>query len=673
MKISLQWLNEYLDTPVAAEQAEQLLTDQGLPIEQTEPFGDDLMLDVEVTSNRSDCLSHVGMAREIAAGGGLTLRLPDCSLPEANGEPVTALTSVDNQGPDSCSVYTARVIRGVKVAPSPDWLVRHIACIGMRSINNVVDATNFVMMELGQPLHAFDLARLEQRRIVVRSAQPGEQFVAIDGTRHKLTANMLLIVDAQRPVAVGGVMGGLNSEVGDDAVDILLEAAMFAPLSIRRTSRKLKLASDSSYRFERGVDPRGVETASCRAARLIVELAGGTLAPGVIRAGADAAAQRSVNMRTARCNSLLGLDLSAEQMAQWLSRLGLAPECDDQAGLITCSIPTFRLDLKREVDLIEEVARMHGLDDVPIQEKIHIQAKAPPALQAARQELGGVLVGHGYYETINPIFVSLRHGKAFLPAECTPTVLSGEHQKNEPMLRPSLVPSLMICRKANQDVGNTNAQLYEHASVWWVSDQEVIEESHLALLRDAADVQEALRDLRGSIEELAERLLGAQRVSFTPTDAEGYSYAAKISCDAMDLGVIGMVDVKRQDMFDLQTPVVIAELDATALLSKYPPSRQVGRLARFPGIERDLSLIVDEKVAWSQIESTLRSSEPALLEGLTFLGTYRGTPIPAGRKSVSLRMLFRDPQGTLRHEQVDPQVAAVVEQLCATVGAELRA
>ena len=672
MNISLQWLNDYLDTPLDADQVERVLTAQGLPIEAVVPCGDDLMLDVEVTSNRPDCLSHVGLAREVAAGTGQRLRLPDCSLPAAEGEPVTALTSVDNQVPGTCPVYTARVIRGVRVAPSPPWLVGRLESIGLRSVNNVVDATNFVMMELGQPLHAFDMARLEQRRIVVRAAVQGEAFEAIDGTRHTLDAAMMMIADAERPVAVAGVMGGLNSEVSASSTDILLEAASFAPLSIRRTSRRLKLGSDSSYRFERGVDPVGVETASCRAARLIVELAGGTLAPGVIRAGDDPPARRSVALRTARCNSLLGLELSAAQMVGLLTRLGLEPAPDGDAGTITCLIPTFRLDLWREVDLIEEIARLHGLEQIPLRERIQIEVKAPQAAQAARAELGRVLVGHGYHETINPVFLSRRYGEAFLPQGLAPVTVEDERSKATPMLRPSLLPSLMLCRKANQDVGNAGVRVFELAAAWWYDQQRIVERRSLTLLSDAGDTQQALRDLRGVIEELCERLLGPAPVSFKPGDADGYAPAATVTVGERHVGVMGVAASSLQDLFDLQAPVVVAELDAEALLGGYPPSRQVSPLARFPGIERDLSVIVPEQVTWQGIEQALHGAEPALLESLTFLGAYRGKPIAKGRKSVSLRMTFRDPERTLRHEQVDPQVAAVVAQLEAAVGAELR-
>lgn len=673
MKISLDWLNRYLDQPVSADQAERLLSAQGLPIESREAAGDDLVLDVEVTSNRSDCLSHVGVAREIAAGSDRRLKLPDAALPSEAEEPAAALTSVVNEREDLCPVYTARVIRGVKVGPSPAWLVKRLEAIGLRGVNNVVDVTNFVLMEMGQPLHAFDLARLAGRRIVVRAAKAGEGFTAIDGTKHTLTDQMLVIADAARPVAVAGVMGGLDSEVGAATTDVLLESAQFAPLSVRRTSRRLKLSSDSSHRFERGIDPRGVERASRRAAALIVELAGGALAQGVLRAGADEPTPRAVTMRVARCNSLLGLAIPPEHMVNWLERLGLEPHLDPARQTITCRIPTHRLDLAREVDIIEEVARLHGVEDVPVSQRIHIVARAAQPHVAARQQLGRVLTAHGYHETVNFSFIAPRLGELFVPADAAAVMIDDERRKAEPMLRPSLLPSLMACRKSNQDVGNADLRLFEAASTWTLQQGRIVERRMLALLCDAPNAQHAVRDVRGTIEELIRRLAGsAVKLEFKPMTQANFNAAAGIVLDGAGLGIIGAVDRPALERFDLQTPVAAAELEMDPLLAPYPPTVRVAQLPRFPGIERDLSIIVREQIAWDQIEQEIRAANPALLETLDFVTTYRGKPIAKGFKSATLRLTFRDPQTTLRHDQVDVQIAAVVQRLKETLAAELR-
>lgn len=671
MKTSLAWLNRYLDNAVNADELERALTEQGFPIEATESVDADVMLDVEVTSNRSDCLSHVGLAREISAGTGRQLRGPAIELPAASGD-VAGLTSVVNEAPDLCPVYTARVITGVKVGPSPQWLVDCLSTIGLRSVNNVVDVTNFVLMETGQPLHAFDMNLLKEKRIVVRRATKGEEFTAIDGTQHKLDDAMLVIADASRPVAVAGVMGGLESEVGESTTDILLESARFDPLSIRRTSRKLKLASDSSFRFERGVDGRGVDRASQRAAQLIVELAGGALAEGVIRVGEDEPSPHTVTMRVARCNHLLGIEMTGQHMVDLLDALGLSPELDEAEQTITARIPTFRLDLHREVDLIEEVARMHGLDDLAMHQRLNIEVRPLQDSVAARQAIGKTLVAHGYHETVTFSFISPRLGEPFLRAGDKPLVIEDERRKAEPMLRPALAPSLLTCRKANQDVGNHGLKLFEAAAVWSRNNGAIVERSSLCLLCDAEDIQQAVRDVRGTLSELIEQLSGRADVSFEPADIHNTSSAAQVVIGGESVGYLGALDDTCRDRFDLQTAIVVAELDLDSLTTLYPPDHQVGELARFPAIERDVSIVVDETVNWQSIASHVHATQPQLLEDLRFVVTYRGKPIAKGQKCVTLRMVFRDPAQTLRHDQVDPQVDAVVRRLQTELGAQLR-
>ncbi len=684
MNASLNWICSYLDRPVELEQAAQALTAMGFPTEQWEAVetrdGRDWRMDVEVTSNRPDCLCHLGLARELAAGLNLGFTSPAIADEPAGthaAPEAASVTRVDNEATDLCPLYTARVIRGVKVGPSPDWLVSRLEAAGLRSVNNVVDVTNFVLLETGQPLHAFDMARLDEGRIVVRRAKRGEPITAIDGSRHTLDEPMLVIADAARPVAIAGVMGGQETEVGDETTDVLLESAAFDPLSVRRTSRALKLSSDSSYRFERGVDVAGVDRASRRAAALIIELAGGSPAAGVIRAGCEDPIPRSLVLRPARCRQLMGIDFTVEQLVDALGRLGLDPAREgdgvDEDDRIVCRIPTHRLDLQREVDLIEEVARLHGLDRVPVREKIEIIARPPQASVQARRRLGQVLSAHGYFETITLSFVPMTQGEPFVPAGHEAVVLDDERRKAEPMLRPSLLPSLLACRKGNQDAGNEDLRLYEAASVWARREGTIHEWHKLGMLCDAPDRQRALREVRGTIEEAIATLTNWPAAACEPIELHSFSAAAEVRSGDRVLGRFGLLDPAVQKRFDLQTPVVLAELDLPPIIEAYPPEPVVQPLARYPGIERDLSVIVDEPVAWASIERTVRETDPPLLAAIDFLTTYRGKPIEKGRKSVSFRMTFRDPGRTLRHEEVDPQVEAVVDALRENVGAELRA
>ncbi len=674
MKISLAWLNSYLDRAVGGDEAEALLTAVGFPLEGRQATaGGDEMLDVEVTSNRSDCLSHVGVAREVAAASGRRVIDPDASLPAARGD-IHAAATVTLDAADLCPLYTARVVRGVKVGPSPAWLRQRLEAIGLRSVNNVVDVTNFVLHDMGQPLHAFDLAKLRGHKVVVRSARDGELFTAIDASKHRLQPGMLVIADDHAAVAVAGVMGGLDSEVSAATTDVLIESAEFSPLGVRRTSRALKLASDSSYRFERGIDPLGVDRASRRTAKLIVELAGGTLCEGVIRAGRDDPSPRRVTMRLSRCGQLLGREVGVDRVIALLESLGLSPvRAGDDA--ITCTVPSYRRDLQREIDLIEEVARLDGYDKIAVAQKLSLQVRPPQASVGAMRELRRVLTAHGYHETVTFSFVRPEHGQAFVASApgVEGVLIDDARRKAEPMLRPSLLPSLLACRKTNQDAGNRDVRLFETAATYRREGGTIVETRRLALLADVPghDVQQALRDLRGGIEELIAQLSG-QAVTLEPGDARGMAQAAAIHANGTTMGAMGAIDPAVIRAFDLQSPVVAAELELDALIASYPPVRRVSELPRFPGIERDLSVVVDETVPWQAVEAAVTAARPELLESLTFVGTYRGKPIDKGRKSLTLRMQFRDPQRTLRHDEVDPQVQRVVQSLQAAVGAQLR-
>ena len=678
MDASLAWLNSYLDRPATEDDVRQHLSAVGFPVESSDEVrlpsgGTDTCLEVEVTSNRSDCLSHLGLAREVAAATGRHLKVPAGDTPAEAGVPVGEVTSVVVEDAVGCPVYTARVISGVRVGPSPAWLRDRIESVGLRSVNNVVDVTNFVLMEVGQPLHAFDLSKLHGRKIVVRRARKDEPFAAIDGTKHKLAESMLVIADADRAVAVAGVMGGSDTEVGAGTTEILLESAAFDPLSIRRTSRALKLMSDSSHRFERGVDPKAVEWASRRAAALIVEVAGGKLSPGVIRVGQPEPAPKRVSMRTARCNAILGADLGGATQAVYLDRLGLSPKVDGDR--IDCTIPTHRRDLEREIDLVEEVARLHGMDSIEVRDRIAFTVQPRQPHVAARQLLNRVLTAQGYCETITFSFLAPKQATPFVPTGAEAVVIDDERRKSEPVLRPSILPSLLNTRKLNQDVGNDGVRLYEVASTWAQRDGRIVETVKLALLADAEDAHTAVRSLRGAVEEVAERLGGGEgrkAIGFHATTSDTFSAAANLVLNGEVIGTLGLLSPKVRDLFDVRANLVAAELELAPLLALYPPRRSVGALPRFPAIERDVSVVVSETVPWRSIEDAVAATSPAMLERVEFLTAYRGKPIEKGRKSVSFRMLFRDPVGTLRHEQVDPQVSAVVEALKAKVGGEIR-
>ncbi len=680
MKISLNWVNRYLARPVTEAEFSAILPPSGFPVEGCDPQADgDFKLEVEVTSNRPDMLCHIGVARELSAKSGIALKLPAFAVPAATAAPVASVAKVAVQTGE-CALYTARVIKGVKVGPSPAWLKTALENIGLRSISNVVDVTNFVMFETGQPLHAFDLAKLAGGQVVVREAKPeGEDFLAIDGSKHSLKAPMLVIADANQPVAIAGVMGGKDSEVTDATTDILLESALFEPLSVRRTSRQLRMGSDSSYRFERCPDPAGVERASRRAAALILEVAGGSLHEGLIRVGAADPADAVVALRPQKTRDLLGLEVSDAEQKQVLESLGLAVTV--AADALRVAVPSRRADLSREVDLIEEVARLVGMDRIPELPTLPIKVRATQPKVEARRLIGAVLAAHGFHETITPSLVPEKAAKAFSGKVAS---LHGDKgaRKEGGQLRSSVLAGLMACRKLNADAGNSEVKLFELAACWEQAGAGVAERRSLALLADGGpDVQLALRELRAVVEALVEALAGAParaRLQVKPIAGDPQAPQAPqagMLLDGAPLGTFGVVAPAVRKAFELPGALLFADLHAEALLALYPPTRASGALPRFPAIDRDLSVVCDEALHFETLAGAVRQANPALLEDVSFITTYRNAKAGAfpgpGKKSVSLRMQFRDPERTLRHEEVDGQVAHVVAQLKA-VGAELR-
>lgn len=688
MLISLAWLERYLDRPIDAAEAEPALEARGFPIESVETIASgDTVLDVEVTSNRRDMLSVLGTARELASATGRTVQSPldqegtppPSLTPAKVGEtPNASVDGVEITGHalDACPLYTARIIRGIKVGPSPDWLKDCLEAVGLRSVNNVVDVTNFVLLETGQPLHAFDLAKLAGPEIHIRDAKPGETMTAIDGSKLKLEPGRLVIADADRPQAVAGVMGGLDSEVTEATADLLLESAVFDPLWVRRASRGLKLSSDSSYRYERGVDPWGVDAASRRAAALILELAGGDWRDGVAAVGVAMPEPTAVTLRPERTQSLLGLAIGAEEQADSLRSLGMTVAPGD-GGVLQVTVPSIRAgDLKREVDLIEEIVRVHGMADVPVRDTIAIRATPPQPVMLARRTMADVLQAAGYFEALTPSLMDETTAKVFADADAL-AGLFDPRGRADAILRPSVWPSLLACRKINQDTGEPapvgGIRLYETASCWQrKSDgQGSTERQVLAMIADADDPALAMREVRGVLERLGLTLTG-QRPAVTPGQHPSLSSAAEVMLGGQQLGHYGLATSDVLQAMGLQTAVILVELDLEPLLTATDRDAEIVDLPRFPPIARDLSIVVPEATPWSDIHAGITEIEPAMLVSLAFLGVFRGKQVGSGRKSVSLRLTFRDPKRTLRHEEVDPQVQAVVASLKDRLGAELR-
>lgn len=670
MKISLEWLAEYLPGPLDPQRAADALTLGGFPVEQIERHGDDTVLDVEITSNRGDCLSHVGIARELSALLDRKLIEPRPDAPQSP-PPVAQATTVAIEATELCPHYTARVIQGVKIAPSPQWMRRRLEAVGLRPINNVVDVTNYVMFEMGQPLHAFDHAKLDGGRILVRSVRPGERLTSLDGHPRDLKPGMLVIADASRPVALAGVMGGKDSEVSLTTTDILLESARFDPLSVRKTARALTMKSDSSYRFERGIDPLLPERASLRAAELILQLAGGRLLEGVASAGETGFTPRRLSLRLERLNGLLGTPVAPELAAAALNRLGLCPVLD--ADRIDVVVPSHRLDLTLEVDLIEEVARVIGYDAIPVRDQITIAVVPPPPEARAMEIIRSTAVAAGYFEAVTFSWVSDALAPVFRPAEAASLARADAAvRKADAQLRPSVIPGLLEAVRHNETVGTAGARLFEIGSVFWHDRAGALVERRRIGLLGAVE----LRALRGLIEAILARLCAARRVELVPEDHPGYARGAcaRIEWDGQPIGKLGLIDPKvAGDLLSLRESVAAAEIELPPLLEGAEPAPQLRPLPRFPSIERDLSLIVPEPTRFAQIEQAVRSANPQMLEEVRYVTTYRGKPLEPSSKSVTLNLLFRSPHGTLTGEQIDPAMRRIIDSAAQSLGATLRA
>jgi len=673
MKISINWLNDYVRTELPAQKIADILSDLGLPYEGIEYLKDDAVIDFEITSNRGDCLSHIGIARELAAATGKELKLPAVEIePRATSDEsrATELVSVEINEPKLCHRYTARVITGVKIGPSPDWIIKRLEAVGMRSVNNVVDATNYAMMETGQPPHAFDYDKIAQKKIIVRKAIAGEQLISIDGSKCELASDMLVIADAKRAVAIAGIMGGMDTEVGEKTSTILLEEAYFDPVSIRTTSRKLSLPSEAAFRFERIVDVEKIDWASKRTAQLIVQLAGGKIAGGLVDCYPVKPSKKQVTIRLARLNHLLGIKVPHDHAVKILSALSFQPRQNNDS--LVCTVPSWRSDVYREADLIEEVARVYGYDKVPAERKIEIEVVPVDARQKLVQSIGAYLNGCGFYETINVTFIDNSTAALFAKdAGRGNLAVRDVAGKGDNILRSTLIGSLLGVLKTNLNVKNTPCRIFEISDTFVPSGKDTvlpIEKTRLSLVCDGD-----LRDLRGVIEGLLKNINKTVHVVFTPADLLWANLGAQIAVNGRIIGTAGIVSQVVKDKFDFKTlSPCAAELELDELLALHSGPVKIRPIPRFPAIERDLSLVVDEQIAWADIIAAVNKKACGELEDVRFVGIYRGKGIAAGKKSLTLSLRFRDEDGTLTHDIVDGFEKAIVNSLADSIGAELR-
>ncbi|ROR01549.1 phenylalanine--tRNA ligase subunit beta [Desulfosoma caldarium] len=641
----------------------------------------DVRLDVSITPNRGDCLSMVGIAREVAAICGTSVRYPIIDVKET-GPRIETLASVTLEDPMGCPRYAARLIEGVTVGASPSWMRRRLEFAGIRSINNIVDVTNYVLLELGQPLHAFDYDRLREGRIVVRRAVAGEKFITLDGVERTLFDDTLLICDGQGPVAIAGIMGGLESGITESTTRVLIESAYFQPECIRRSSRKLGLRTESSYRFERGVDPEGVLRAADRAAQLMLELAGGSIAQGRLDAYPVPVPRPRIRLRVSKVNRFLGMNLSAQQMADVLRSLEMDVTPVD-AETLQVLPPSFRPDVTREVDLAEEVARLTGYDKVPVthaQVPLYSDPVDPHA--QTRGELKRLLEAAGYYEVLTFSFTSEKALRSLRLAEddarLQPVRLLNPLSEEQAVMRTTLLPGLLQATRLNLDRGNLDVRLFELSKVFLPQQGELLprEDHHLAGIvvgrRDSQPIYGAedavdYTDVKGVVEEILAALhLEESQYSFTRNALPPYGdtrCCATLEVKGRGVGSLGRIHPDVQEAFDLKREAYYFELDFEALFALKNPHPGFTALPKFPSVVRDMALIVDASLPVADPLAFIRSLPEPLMESVSIFDLYRGKPLAEHQKGVGYRVVYRAADRNLTDEEVN----AVHERITAQV------
>ncbi len=668
MILSYNWLKELTGTTLPPQELADQLTRVGLNVEDVSEAGNgDYALNADITTNRPDWLCHLGVAHEIAAVNHLTVKQPPADLHET-GPDINTLTSVTVMpgAEAACPRYTVRVIRNVKVGPSPKWLRDRLTAIGQRSINNVVDITNLVCFEMNQPLHAFDMDKLAGGRIVLKMAEPGAEFAAITGEVGKMENDMLTISDAERAVALAGVKGGANTEVGDSTTNVLLESAWFQPKFVRRAARRMKMSSESSYRYERGIDPGMTARASARAAHLIVELAGGELATGIIDTNPNLALPWEVTMRFARADQILGVAIPHDEAVGALQGLGLEVVKQDQEKVVV-RVPSFRQDLKREVDLIEEVIRLAGYDRIPEHITMPLALAHEMPETRANRIVRSVLVALGYHECITDAFVPEGWAKAFAP-DADSYQIQNPINAERPVMRAALVPSLLEVRQTNrlaQDV-----RLFEIGRIYRRGVNGPVEGNRLAILDDRG-----IEFVRGAIEQIVRSLSLAGECKLTPEQTLPSMVAgsgASMRLSGSNFAWLGQLDAQQAQCFDLLVQPAIAEVEMDFLAGAERSERAYRPLPRFPGVRRDISLSVPEQVTWGEMENIAKANAD-MLDTLTFESLYRGKGLKQGSKAMAFSMMLRAPDRSLTDAEANTIRDKVAHALLAAIpSAELR-
>ena len=655
----------------------------------------DTVFEIELTPNRPDCLSVIGVAREIAAIEKARLKYPDFKLADKSNE-ISEFTSVIIEAPDHCPRYVARLLEDIKIKPSPFWLQERLLSVGLRPINNIVDVTNFVLMETGQPLHAFDFDRLAQNRIVVRTANQGETFVTLDQKERVLDPEMLMICDGEKAVAVGGVMGGLNSEIEDDTTRVLLESAYFNPVSIRRTSKRLGLNTDASHRFERGIDPEGQIAAANRAAKLMLEIGGGRLIGGLIDEYPNQQSVKSVRLSVKNTNRLLGTQLKRKEIENFLKSIEFQvekPATKKDGDTLIVTPPSFRVDISRPEDLMEEAARLLGYNNIPT-----TFPEMPAAGRSQHKEIDlrnrvrQLMAGLGFRETINYSFAHKQSCDKLRIDPDDPRRLMVEIlnplTEDQAAMRTSLVPGLLETVHHNFSQQIKNLKIFEIGKIFinenpkqLPKETEILAGLWTGTRYDASWLDRGADcdffDIKGVVEGLLTALrFDGVHFSRLPENECTYTrpgYTAQILCNNVRIGLVGEIHPQVLENYDLTQTSFLFEINFDRLIPLIRDITQSKPIPKFPAVVRDITIIVDNDLEAQKIINAAQDQPEALVESFSLLDMFEGKPIAPGKKSVSLRVTYRSSQKTLEDDDVTPVhqsiAARLVEQFKATLPA----
>ena len=647
---------------------------------------EDWILEVTLTPNRIDCASVVGVARETGALTNKTITMPELYIEESN-TPIEDLASVTVLDSHGCPRYAAGLADQVIIGPSPFWMRYRLHVSGIRAINNVVDITNYVLMELGQPLHAFDYHRLLGRKIVVKRAENGQTFTTLDGQIRDLDDQTLMICDGEQAVALAGIMGGLNSEITPHTTTVLVESAYFDPIMTRLSSKRLSLSTEASYRFERGIDIGGVDRALKRSLRLIAQLAGGTIAKGIIDCYPEPWSPPKIMVRVERTNEILGTNIDAKQIAHLLSSLGMAVKVVDQ-NQMEVRPPSFRVDIMREVDLIEEVARLIGYDNIPVTLPAVRSTEEDTSELTLRDRIKTLLVGIGFLETITYSFISPQSADILGTQEQSYlrsfVKLLNPLSQDQSVMRTSLIPGLLSTVRLNSLRGQNDLKIFEWGKIYIKGDGELPHEKQVlsAIITGMASTQEWYQiprtvdffDIKGIAENIFEEL-GIEEPKFErngPKEGFDPTEYARIFSSSSEIGAIGKISKEAIEGYGLEKDAYLLELDIDALSVFVKWAKSFKPLAKFPLIRRDISLIVNRAIESAAILNIVQGLGIELIESVTLFDVYQGKQIDKKEKAISIRISYRSKERTLTDDEVNKIHEEIIEEIRRHTGGRLR-